>query len=119
MGAETVLRIVLLAVGSIACGVAIYALIETVLTMRSLRSSSEEIRTRVVPLLEKLDITVDAANAELLRIDSIVTQVEEVSERVSSATHTVHEVVNAPLEAVNAVSSNLREAWRERRRTRE
>ncbi len=75
---------VLLVVASALCGVAIWALTEAVKTARSPGSLADDLDTRLVPLLDKADVTVDAMNAELLRIDQIVTRVEEVTDRVSS-----------------------------------
>jgi hypothetical protein len=75
-------------------------------------------RERLIPLLDKIDVTVDAANAELLRIDGILTQFEEVSDRVSSTTHAVQGAVNAPLDAVNAVGTGVRDVITEWRRNR-
>ncbi|MRR13375.1 hypothetical protein EG835_13185 [bacterium] len=57
-------------------------------------------------------MTVDAVNAELLRIDTIVTQIEEVSERVSSTTTAVHGAVKAPREVLSNLGSTLRSAWK-------
>lgn len=114
-----ILEIVLVVAGIAACGVLIYALLDVRRTAVSTRILAEETRERVVPLLEKADVTVDAINAELLRIDAIVTQFEEVSDKVSSTTHAVQDAVNAPLEAVTAVGTGVRGAistWRRSRK---
>ena len=83
MDATTVLLSVLIVVASVLCGVAIWALTEAVKTARSLRVLSDDLDARIVPLIDKLDVSVDALNAELLRVDAIVTRFEEVSDRVS------------------------------------
>jgi hypothetical protein len=72
----TGLLAVLLVLASALCGVAIWALTEAVKTARSARLLADDMDTRLVPLLDKADVTVDAMNAELLRIDQIVTRVE-------------------------------------------
>jgi hypothetical protein len=94
------------------CAVAVWAFVELARTMRSTRSLADDLDERVVPLLDKLDVTVDAVNAEILRIDGIVTTFEEVSDRVSTTTAAVNDVVNAPMDAVNAVGTRLRAAWK-------
>jgi len=99
------------------CVVAVYSLVDIVKTSRSVRRLSEDLSRRVVPLLDKIDVTVDAVNAELLRIDDIVTTFEEVSDRVSSTTNAVHEAVNVPVTAVSAVGAKLRDAWRSARKS--
>jgi len=68
-----------------------------------------------MPLLDKVDVSVDALNAELLRIDAIVTQFEEISERVESTTRTVQDVANAPVEIVTDLADRVRRAWRGRK----
>lgn len=119
MQAIQILEIALVAVGIAACGVLIYVLFDVRRAAISTARFAEETRERLVPLLEKADVTVDAINAELLRIDAIVTQFEEVSDKVSSTTQAVQGAVNAPLEAVTAVGSGVRGAistWRRSRK---
>ena len=115
MSANTALLGVLLVVASALCGVGIWALTESVKTAKSLRRLADDLDTRLVPLLEKADVTVDATNAELLRIDQILTRFEEVTDRVSSTTRTVQEVANAPGEIVNDLADRVRKAWRSRK----
>ncbi len=97
------------------CAMALFAMYEAVGTLRSLRRSSDELRERLLPMLEKADVTLDAVNAELLRIDGVVTQFEEVTGRVTSTTTAVHDAVNAPLETLVNLGGSLRRAvsvWR-------
>ena len=115
MTVTTALLAVLLVAASALCGVAIWALIESVKTARSLRQLSVDLDARLVPLLDKADVTVDAMNAELLRIDQIVTSVEEVTERVNDTSRAVQEVANAPAEIVNDLADRVRRAWKTRK----
>lgn len=108
---------VVLVLSGVAAGTGIWAFVELAKSMRSVRRSSDDIRERIVPLLEKADVTVDAVNAELLRIDGIVTRFEEAGERVSSASGTIHDIVNAPTEIVSGVATRVRNAWKGRRHT--
>lgn len=115
MSVNTALLGVLLVAASALCGVGIWALIESVKTARSVRQLSDDMDARLVPLLDKADVTVDAMNAELLRVDQILTQFEEVSDRVSSTTRTVQEVANAPSEIYNDLADRVRRAWKGRK----
>lgn len=115
MNTITVLLSVLVVVATVLCGVAIWALLESVKTARSVRTLSDDLDARVVPLIDKVDVSVDAFNAELLRIDAIVTRFEEVSERVDSTSRTVQEVANAPVEIVTDIADRVRRAWRTRK----
>lgn len=115
MNTVTVLLSVLLVVASLMCAVAIWAITEFVKTAKSVRTLSDDMDVRLVPLLDKADVTVDAANAELLRIDAIVTRMEEVTDRVNSTSRTVQEVANAPVEIVSEIADRVRHAWKNRR----
>lgn len=95
-----------------------FAIVEFIKTMRSARRLADDLDERVVPLLDKVDVTVDAVNAELLRIDGIVSKFEDVSDKVSSTTNAVSDVVNAPMDAVGHVSTRLRDVWKTARRSR-
>ncbi len=107
---------IVVALIAVALGFAIWALREMGLAARSMRELSEDTHTRLVPLLEKADVTVDAINAELLRIDGIITTFEDSAERVSSASGTISGIVSAPADIVNDVATRVRSAWKDRRR---
>lgn len=105
---------VLLVLASALCAVGIWALLEGVKTARSARTLSDDLDVRVVPLLEKADVTIDALNAELLRVDSIVSRIEEITDRVESTSRTVQGVANAPGEIVTDIADRVRRAWKRR-----
>jgi len=111
----TVLLSVLIVIACVLCGVAIWALSEAVKTARSVRVLSDDLDARIVPLIDKLDVSVDAFNAELLRVDAIVTRFEEISDRVESTSKTVQDVANAPVEIVTDIADRVRRAWRTRK----
>lgn len=101
------LQIVLVVAAICACAMIVWALWVAIGMMRSLQAGFEEIRSRLVPMLDKADITLDAINAELLRIDAVVSRFESVSEKVASTTHAVQEAVNAPMEALSSVGGGI------------
>jgi hypothetical protein len=111
----TVLLSVLIVAAVALCGVAIWALLEGVKTARSLRTLSDNLDARIVPLIEKADVTVDALNIELLRVDAIVTRFEEISDAVESTSRTVQGVANAPVEIVTDIADRVRRAWKTRK----
>ena len=119
MGTVDLLLVVLLVAASALCGVAVWALVDMVKTSRSARGLSDDTRERLVPLLDKADVTVDALNAEILRVDAIITQLERTSSRVSHASETISEIVNAPGEIVGDVAGRVRRAWKDKRRASE
>lgn len=113
---QGVLSVVALIAAIGACGVAIWALREVVVTARSLRKLTDTGNERLVPLLDKADVTIDAANAELLRIDAAITRFEEASVRVVAATGTLSDIVQAPAGIVTGVADKVRRAWKDRKR---
>lgn len=112
------LTIALIVAGLVVCGFAVFALIEAVKTLRSVRALSDDMARRIPPLIDKADITVDAMNAELLRVDGIITDVEEISSKLEHTVTTVQGAVNAPANAVNAAGEKIRVAWLRAKRTR-
>ena len=115
MNPTVVLTLVLLLAATAACVAVVWLSREAVATARSLRALSDDVRERLVPLLDKADVTVDAANAELLRIDGAITRFEDASARVSAASNTLADVVQAPADIVTGVADRVRRAWKERR----
>jgi hypothetical protein len=111
---NSILLGVLLALAGVLCAVGIWAFVEVRRSMRSIRVLADDLDARAMPLLEKADVTIDAFNAELLRIDTIVTGIEEITDRVGSTSRTVQEVANAPGEIVTDIADRVRRAWRRR-----
>jgi cytoskeletal protein RodZ len=111
---NSILLGVLLVLASALCGVGIWALLEAVKSARSARTLTDDLDARVVPLLEKADVTIDALNAELLRVDSIVSRIEEATDRFESTSRTVQDVANAPGEIVTDIADRVRRAWKRR-----
>jgi len=71
-----------------------------------------ELRDTAIPIVKKTDITVDAVNAELMRIDGIISSFEETSERVSSVGETITGIVNAPTEIATGLADRFIHSWR-------
>ncbi len=115
MTAVTVLTVILLVAATAACIAVIWLAREAALSARSARQLTDDVNARLTPLLEKADVTVDALNAELLRIDGVITRFEEAGERVGSVTSTVSEIVQAPTEIATGVAERIRQRWRTRK----
>ncbi len=100
MDTSEALGIALTAAALVLTLVALYALVVIIKAVRGIQTAVEDVRVRLVPLLEKADVTVDAANAELLRLDAIVTQAEEVGDAVSSASDFIRSPVNTAAQGI-------------------
>jgi len=85
----------------------LYAVSVVVSAVREIRESVEEVRVRVVPLLDKADVTVDAINAELLRLDAIVTQAEEVGGVVSTASDFIRSPVSSAAQGIAKIARSF------------
>jgi hypothetical protein len=113
--AVTMLTIVLLLAATAVCVAMIWVAFEVVATARSVRALTDDTGERLPSLLEKADVMVDAANAELLRIDTAVTRFEEASVRVAAASGTLSEIMQTPAGVVSNVADKVRRAWKDRR----
>ncbi|MEA5074729.1 MAG: hypothetical protein VB139_00085 [Coriobacteriia bacterium] len=100
MDTSEALGIALTAAALVLTLVALYALVVIIKAVRGIQTAVEDVRVRLMPLLEKADVTVDAANAELLRLDAIVTQAEEVGDAVSSASDFIRSPVNTAAQGI-------------------
>lgn len=112
MGTNGILLTVLLVAASALCVVGVWSVLEAGRASRSLKTLSEEMNSRLVPLLEKADVTVDALNAELLRVDAIVSRIEGIADRIENTSRTVQGVANAPAEIVTDIADRVRRAWK-------
>ena len=107
------LETVLLVLAIVLAGAGIYAVFVFVKTLRQTQLTMEELRLKLLPLIEKVDVTVDALNAELLRVDGIMTDIEGVSGAVSSAT----DIIRTPVGVVAGLGSRLAHAFTRARRS--
>jgi hypothetical protein len=83
--------------------VAIYGIVVVIRAVRDVQAAVEDVRVRLIPLLEKADVTIDAANVELLRLDAIVSQAEGVTDAVSTASEFIRSPVNTAAQGVARV----------------
>jgi len=105
------LLIALIVAALIVCGFVVFALVELVRTLRSVRTLADELTGSVPPLIAKADVTVDALNVELLRVDTIIGEVEVLSSKVGHTVNVVQDAVNLPATAVGTAGERIRTAW--------
>lgn len=123
------LALVLLAI------VAVWLVVEAALTMRSTRSAlntmQEQLKPtlekvndaadalvpavqKIDPLMERVNLSVDAVNLEIMRVDTILEEAGEITKNLNQASEAATTLVCAPQEAVNQVSSRVRNALKPR-----
>jgi hypothetical protein len=103
-----VLTIVLYVALIVMSATAVWALVVVASTARSTRRLVDDLSGSLPPLIEKASATLDSLDAEMARVDEIVTQIEEVSDRVSFTTRAASEIVNAPVAAVVGLGDRAR-----------
>jgi len=102
------LGIVLTIVAIVLALAAIYGVFVLVKAVKDLQMAAEDVRSRLVPLLEKADVTIDALNAELLRLDAIMSQAEGVGEAVSTASEFIRSPVNTAAQGIARLARSFR-----------
>lgn len=108
MDARQVLEIGLYAVLIALCLTGIWALVVIVRAARSTTRLVEDLDEKLPPLIDKASATLDEVNIEMVRVDGLVTQLEEVSDRVTSTTRVASEIVGAPAAAVAGLGDRVR-----------
>lgn len=66
---------------------------------------------KVDPLVERMSLTVDAANLEIMRIDQILEDVGQITDTASGAVDAIDTAANMPLELVNSVTKKVRRVF--------
>lgn len=112
MDTASVLGIVLTVLAIALVALAIYALVVALRMVRDLHGAVTDVRSRLMPLIDKSDATLDLLNAELLRVGGIVSDIEQVSGAVSSAS----EVIRGPMGVVNTLGGRIARVFSRARR---
>lgn len=84
-------------------------------TSDEVRATITEVREQIAPMLVKVDVAADAVNANLLRLDTIMGDIEATTGQVANASHAVSNLANAPVDAVANLAERFRKAWRVRK----
>jgi methyl-accepting chemotaxis protein len=96
--------VVLIALGAFG----IWGVREVVATARSVRRLSDELQGSVPPLIERAGETLASIDSELKRVNGVVSQIEEVSDRVTATTRAAQGIVDAPVAAMTGLAEGAR-----------
>ena len=77
-----------------------------------LDTSVEEITDETVPILTRVQVTVDEVNAQLGHVDEIMTTAVSATKSAEQAASTVSKAVTAPARALSGVTASAGEALR-------
>jgi uncharacterized protein YoxC len=108
MDAAAYLSLILYAAAVMVVVLAGWGVVEVVKAARSARRLADELYSTLPGVIERADATMTAFNRELARMDGVVTQLEEVSDRVTSTTRAAQEIVEAPVAAVSGLAKGAR-----------
>ena len=108
MDAQTLLLTALYALLVLLTGFAIWGVREMVATARSVRALTEELNRTLPPLMERASATLAAVDTELARINGVVSQIEEVSDRVQNTSRAAQEMVEGPAAVVSGIAEGAR-----------
>lgn len=72
----------------------------------------EPVVAKVDPLMDRVALTVDAANLEIMRVDQILEDVSQMTGTVTKTLDTVDSVTSLPLDAVNSLTSKMRSIFK-------
>jgi len=85
-------------------------------TMRTLRETVEQLRRETLPVVANMQSTVNQANAELERVDTLLGTAESISATVDSASRLAYLALSNPVIKVMAVGAGTARAARRFRR---
>jgi hypothetical protein len=108
MDARGVLQVVLYVFLIVLSGIGVWAMVELIATARSTRRLTDELGETLPPLIRRVDGTLDAVNAEIERVDGVVSQFEEASENVVATTRAASDIAGAPAAAVAGIADKTR-----------
>ncbi len=77
-----------------------------------LDTSVEEITDETVPILTRVQVTVDEVNAQLGHVDEIMTTAVSATKSAEQAASTVSKAVTAPARALGGITASASEALR-------
>jgi ElaB/YqjD/DUF883 family membrane-anchored ribosome-binding protein len=72
------------------------------------KTLADDMDERLVPLADEARTTLDAVRSEIERVDGIVTQVEQASDRVTATAKVAEEVVREPLVRLAGLGGGVR-----------
>ncbi len=87
-----------------------YALFQLGRLFNETRKEITNISRELVPLIHKLNESVDQVNKELERVDTVVAQVEELSEKVNTGVEVLKSVISSPLIKLASISAGVKKA---------
>lgn len=90
----------------------LYALQQTLSTVRKVRETLDAVNDRAVPLLDELAVSLADAQIELARVERLVGSAESISATVDATSKLAYRALSAPVIKTVAVTSGASRAAR-------
>jgi hypothetical protein len=92
------------------CGAGVaYALFRLGSVLRRLTHLLSDVNSRVLPLLSRVEATLDGFNSELTKVDQITGSVAEMVKAAEETTTALHKAVSGPIRKVAGLAGGVRE----------
>jgi uncharacterized protein YoxC len=91
------------------CGVA-YALFRLGSALKRVTHILSSVDSRVLPLLTRVEATLDGVNSELAKVDQITGSVAEMVRAAEETTTALHNAVTTPLRKIAGIAGGMRES---------
>jgi hypothetical protein len=114
--ASDVAAVIVAVTSALAVFVLIWAIVSLTRTMNLMRQSVDELRRESLPVVAELRTTVQQANAELERVDTLLGTAESISSTVDSASRLAYLAFSNPVIKAIAFASGTGRAARRFRR---
>ncbi len=89
-------------------------LLPTLANVNKITEGVVPVTAKVDPLMDRVSLTVDAANLEIMRVDQILEDVGQITGSVTKTMDAVDTVTSAPVELVSSVTSKMRSKFKPR-----
>jgi len=119
MNARDWAAVAIAAMAAIVAGGLLVALSTLMRTMAALQSTVDELRRETLPLMHDVQGTVQQANTDLARVDTLLERAESISGTVDSASRLAYLTFSNPVVKALAFGAGTSRAWRRFRRRRD
>lgn len=83
-------------------------------TMKNIETMTTNLQApiaKVDPLVDRVTLTLDSVNLEMMRVDKILEDVTQITDTASNATTAVDNITSAPVKAVSNVATKVKTAF--------
>jgi uncharacterized membrane protein YccC len=118
MDASDTAAVIVASASGVAVLVLIWAIVSLTRSMRLMRDAVEELRRESLPIVSELRVTVQQANNELERVDTLLGTAESISTTVDSASRLAYLAFSNPVIKALAFATGTGRAARRFRKSR-